>query len=113
METDFKLERDEEDKVETEAQVEAVTKAKPGRKPKEVLIVEATPNPDMVASLIEQVAKLQAQLDLMAVKPIEDIKQGAIKIDEMRPFSKTRTNTGGITYEQDGYLFDACMRRKE
>jgi len=74
------------------------------------------PDPALAALQAENAA-LKAQMEqvltaLAALTPgtpaAEQVKRN--ELDRKRPFSKTRTLSGGVTHEQDGRIFDARGR---
>lgn len=63
---------------------------------------------DENAALRAMLENIQQQLRSQA-GPVQAAPAGKVSIDKTRPFSKTRTSGGGVTYEQDGRIFNARM----
>ena len=97
---------------------------RPGDTPAPPLVLEPkkssrkadAPDPALAALQAENIA-LKAQMDqvlkaLAALTPgtpaAEQVKRN--ELDRSRPYSKTRTLSGGVTHEQDGRTFDARGR---
>ena len=68
------------------------------------------------AALRKMLEDIQMQLRAKVDAPVATVAEKPAVLDESRPFAKTRTSSGGVTFEQDGVTFNArgvLMANKE
>lgn len=62
---------------------------------------------DENAKLRAMLESIQMQLRAKVDAPVATVAERPAVLDESRPYAKTRTNSGGVTFEQDGLTFNA------
>lgn len=62
---------------------------------------------DENANLRAMLESIQAQLRGKVDAPVATVSDKPAMLDESRPYAKTRTSSGGVTFEQDGLVFNA------